>query len=139
MLPLHGLCIWDCSKRGAFDQKQNLTAVNCLAVHKQTQVLCHQLSLPSSPVVVRGMQCPRKALLQQGSAPGLLASPGIAVGVHQHSSMFGHSGKLWQGTSDRGYGTLGLPAGSLRPALVSSAPQVNAEGAGMVAEPAYQS
>lgn len=59
-------------------------------------------------------------------------SPGIVVGVHRHPSMFRHSGKLWQDTLLDGQLTLteamvplDLPAGSVRAALVSSAPQIN--------------
>jgi len=70
-------------------------------------------------------------------------SPGIGVGGHQHPCVFRHPGKLWQHAVPDGQPASagaaipsGLPAGSLRAALVSSAPQINAGAAGMPAEPA---
>lgn len=70
-------------------------------------------------------------------------SPGIALGVHRHPSMFRHLGKLWQDTLLDGQLTLteamvplDLPAGSVRAALVSSAPQINVGEAGMPSESA---
>lgn len=68
---------------------------------------------------------------------------GTAMGVYRHPSVFGHSGKLQQDTLLDGQPTLteamvplGLPVGSLRAALISSAPQINVGEAGMPAEPA---